>query len=180
MQSLLSFYNHDASLFSIEADLSLKDADIYVEFKLKNLSGIFDLPTFPVNHVGVVVERLDELWKNTCFEVFLSPEGGEEYYEFNFSLKPAWNVYHFEAYRKPQPPRATEDFVFKNLNWNPTSGRLILQLKNKTPHRSFCVGLAAILQEKSMNKHYCALAHKGDKPDFHLRESFTLLRRSTT
>src|SRR4051812_47799940 len=52
--------------------------------------------------------RADELWKTTCFEAFWAVPGQRGYWEVNFSpSKRAWNVYFFDDYRDPQPPRAT-------------------------------------------------------------------------
>jgi hypothetical protein len=45
-------------------------------------------------------QRADELWKTTCFELFLSVSGQGDYYELNFSPSGNWNAYHFDSYRE--------------------------------------------------------------------------------
>ncbi len=44
--------------------------------------------------------RRDELWRHTCFEVFLRPTAGETYVEFNFSPSTDHAGYAFAGYRK--------------------------------------------------------------------------------
>ena len=122
------------------------------------------------------IDFISGLWNQTCFEAFLKPVGTEQYYEFNFSFKPAWMIFHFERYRFPQPPIASKDFEMKSMKWESTNCKLTVELINKTKHKKFNIGLAAILEEKQGIKHYCALAHTGSKPDFHLSDSFTLVR----
>src|ERR1700741_3862060 len=43
--------------------------------------------------------RTDELWRDTCFEVFLRAAGSSAYDEFNFSPSGQWAAYRFDHYR---------------------------------------------------------------------------------
>ncbi|HTM95132.1 MAG TPA: hypothetical protein VL100_04840, partial [Croceibacterium sp.] len=43
--------------------------------------------------------RADGLWGTTCFELFLMPDGGPAYCEFNLSPSERWAAYDFAAYR---------------------------------------------------------------------------------
>ncbi len=98
------------------------------------------------------------------------------YYELNFSLKPAWNLYLFDRYRYPQPPKRAAEFELKSMNWDQFESKLNVELVNHTKFKKFNVGLTAVMEEQAGQKHYCALDHKGTQPDFHLLESFTLVR----
>lgn len=176
---ILKPYADNSPPFVLEADLRFQGRELLLEYKLSDPQGLFELPQQNLSWTGAAVPRQDGLWNATCFEAFLQPVGFENYYEFNFALSPAWQAYRFDSYRKPQPPARVEDFILKSLQWEASQGRLQICLENKTSHRQFQVGLTAILVEKTGAKHYCALAHKGTKPDFHLSESFTLLRGAT-
>ena len=44
--------------------------------------------------------RADGLWETTCFELFLRPDGGTAYCEFNLSPSERWNAYDFAARRE--------------------------------------------------------------------------------
>lgn len=119
----------------------------------------------------------DELWTTTCLELFLQEEGQSAYEEWNFSPSGNWAYYHFQSYRQAsggslcmQPLEPLHCF------WNDHQ----LLLKVSIPmyqtfvaeRRDLRYGLTAVLQLKSGEKQYWALAHAGDKPDFHLAESF--------
>ena len=44
--------------------------------------------------------RTDELWRSTCFELFLRFDDDERYVEFNFSPSTRWAAYAFDGYRE--------------------------------------------------------------------------------
>lgn len=87
---LKSFSNIDD--ISIDASLKLSKEKITLHFLLK---GALEAYCFPK---AERLERADELWKATCFELFLADEH-EVYYELNFSSSFAWNFYVLDAYR---------------------------------------------------------------------------------
>lgn len=172
---ILNPYTYDER-FTLEADLSLKGAGLILEYALYDRAGVFDLPLSSGLWSAEQIARSQGLWEATCFEAFLQPVGFEKYYEFNFSLKPAWNGFQFEAYRQPQPLVETADFAVQSMEWVAAQNRLVVVVENLSGYRKFKVGLAAVLQERSKNIHYCSIAHRGIKPDFHLADNFTLVR----
>lgn len=188
MQNLIPFPHNPASPETeasarstdapvVEADLQFEGSDLCLEFRfLNSQTDLLGLPEKAACWDGTEVPRQDDLWQATCFEAFLNPIGSSKYFEFNFSLKPAWNAYRFENYRTPQPATPTLDFVLKSMKWDPSKKHLLLVLENKTSYSQFRVGLSAIFLEKNGTKHYFALAHKGTQPDFHLVKSFILQR----
>ena len=44
--------------------------------------------------------RKNNLWEETCLELFLGPDNSDHYREFNLSPAGHWNVYHFSSYRE--------------------------------------------------------------------------------
>ncbi|MDZ7628512.1 MAG: DOMON-like domain-containing protein [Parvularculaceae bacterium] len=117
--------------------------------------------------------RTDGLWRTTCFEAFIRPGAGEAYTELNFAPSTQWAAYRFDSYRSgmsnaimraPVITVAREGRSFTLTAQIDTSGLGL------TP--SARVGLSAVLEEKSGAKSYWALAHGGDKPDFHRAEGF--------
>jgi len=142
-------------------------------FKITDLTSAISLKN-DFQSTAKDIMRQDELWKSTCFEIFLRPKAEEKYYEFNFSLTPAWNCYVFDSYRKPQPPKSSHDFELSTLSWQ--NHVLRAEIKNKTGYREFNVGLTTIIQDKENQLHYLAIDHAGEKPDFHLQDSFILQR----
>jgi hypothetical protein len=44
-------------------------------------------------------QRLDELWRHTCFEAFVRPSRSPAYQELNLSPSGDWAYYHFDDHR---------------------------------------------------------------------------------
>ncbi len=63
-------------------------------------TGIPKFPPLPPVEAMTESMRGDELWRHTCFEVFIRPLAGEAYYEFNFSPDLQWAAYRFDGYRR--------------------------------------------------------------------------------
>ena len=117
--------------------------------------------------------RADELWKTTCFELFLY-DGQGRYREFNFSPSGQWAAYAFTGYR------VVAD------NFDP---REVPEIKHEAGDNLFILtvfidrrdlagaelaGLAAVIEEKGGRPSYWALEHSGLQPDFHAPASFKL------
>jgi hypothetical protein len=136
-------------------------------------------------------KRQDELWKSTCLEVFVASVDRDSYLEINLSPSGDWNVYAFDKYRAgmrpasdPHPPmlRVEPSVSGDSLTWH---GALRLQELGRTVDLAgelseilsspgLVTGATAVLEYKSGEREYWALAHAGKQPDFHLRESFRL------
>lgn len=170
MRNLIPFQN-TAAPAQVQAEIVWLFPNLLVQFFIQDPENRLQLPT-SFEAPGPQVPRADELWKETCFEVFLQTEGESSYYEFNFSLKPAWNLYAFECYREPQPPTSSEDFQLRTMKWD--SGVLTCDLHTQKEFSGLRFGLTAVLREPLGSAHYLALHHAGAKPDFHRPESFTL------
>ncbi len=132
-------------------------------------------------------ERQDELWKSTCFECFLGRVGEPNYVEWNFAVSGEWASYAFADYRSQMAPATVPSPVFHLpvLNDRLKSERCLLEIEANVPdeiHRlraapvPLQASLTAVVIEKGEDKpFYWAVEHWRDKPDFHARESFTLL-----
>jgi hypothetical protein len=114
--------------------------------------------------------RADELWKTTCFEAFLRPAGKKSYREWNFAPCGQWAAYDFSSTRKGMknadaaaPYVRMED----NLTWWALGATIAIPTDAQ-----WHLGLSAVIEEKDGTKSYWALAHAGDKPDFHSPDCF--------
>ena len=117
--------------------------------------------------------RADELWKTTCFELFLKPHGGESYLELNLSPSERWNAYDFERYRQGMSerpfPREPECTMRLGSSFDifdaaiPAAG---------LPTVDCALGLCAVIEEQDGTKSYWAPVHADGKPDFHAQACF--------
>jgi hypothetical protein len=120
-------------------------------------------------------QRVDGLWRHTCFEAFVMAGEGPEYYEFNFSPSGEWAAYSFQSYRK-----AGEPVVWKEpaIRVRRSADRLELAVEFHADFPSGCrslrLGLSAVVEQADGGLSYWALRHPPGRPDFHHLDAFAL------
>ncbi len=158
--------------FRISADIQDHKGLLLLSFRLE---GDLDSILFPSPVAKPQTE--DGLWQSTCCEVFLRWAGQSAYEEWNFSPSGNWAHYGFQSYRE-----RTESWQPKTLSV-PVHTKLTRQLfelevgVERPMSRGDVSGLVeysltAVVQEKNEERHYWALTHAGQKPDFHDARSF--------
>jgi len=121
--------------------------------------------------------RTDELWRHTCFEVFVAGHRSMAYREFNFSPSGQWAAYVFTDYRAGMLP--LELHRAPALRWQRTAARLELIATLPadalmTDQTALRIALSAVIEEQSGTITYWALKHPAGQPDFHHPGSFAL------
>ena len=121
------------------------------------------------------VARLDplRLWEHTCFELFAREPGATRYVEWNFSPTLQQSRFVFSRYRERVEVSDTgaATMVFER-------GARLLTLRVSAPlalSSSTRIGLCVVVRERSGATSYWALAHGGERPDFHAPEAFRQL-----
>lgn len=114
--------------------------------------------------------RADDLWRHTCFEVFVGGEGGG-YGEFNLSPSGQWASYRFDGYREGMRPAGEEAVV---LGLDGGADYAALEAEIALPADARRLGLSAVIETREGAMTYWALSHPSDKPDFHHPETMTL------
>jgi hypothetical protein len=115
--------------------------------------------------------RADELWRTTCFEAFLAVEGEESYREWNFAPRGNWAGYDFSGYREGMEKADVRSLPYirmeDNFTWWTVGATIAVEADKR-----WNLGLSAVIEENDGTKSYWALAHTGEKPDFHARDCF--------
>lgn len=122
--------------------------------------------------------RADELWKHTCFEVFVRKTDGKGYLEFNLSPTGEWAAYGFDGYRDGM---ANITFV-KSVPIGTRLSDQAFALKAEIdltgvkdlPAGDWAVAVTSVVEAVDGSKSYWALAHPEGKPDFHAADGFVL------
>jgi len=116
--------------------------------------------------------RVDQLWRHTCCEAFISAPGTAAYWECNFSPSTEWAIYRFRAYREGMgigenaAPLALS--VASNAQRLDLSATLDLrQFPLPEGAGGFRLALSAVIEEVSGRISYWALRHPTGQPDFH-------------
>lgn len=117
--------------------------------------------------------QADELWRTTCFELFIADAGGS-YREFNFSSSGQWAAYRFSGYRNlagDYEPIIEPEIITD-------SGASVLTVTVFLSAQEFAgsshTSLTAVVEEKRKRMSYWADRHPGLKPDFHNPACFVL------
>jgi hypothetical protein len=117
----------------------------------------------------------DNLWRHTCFEMFIRQDGFDAYHEFNFSPSGEWAAYAFERYREAKP--ASEAALDPQITLSRGAGSLELNARAPLDRLSsgavLTLGLSAVIEDADGTLSYWALEHPADKPDFHHPDAFT-------
>jgi hypothetical protein len=123
--------------------------------------------------------RADELWRHTCFELFVGLPDREAYVELNFSPSGEWAMYGFVAYRRGMRPIDVRRAP--RIALRPIEHGLVLEavtylddLPMPQPGSPLRAGAAAVIEETDGAMSYWALAHPSALPDFHHRLGFAL------
>ena len=121
--------------------------------------------------------RADELWRHTCFEVFVRPSSAPSYYEFNLSPSTQWAAYGFAGYRSEM--RVANEIAEPRIDVSTDDERYVLSvLLDLDPlvqgDAAWRLGLSAVIEEKDGAISYWALKHPEGRADFHHSDCFAL------
>jgi hypothetical protein len=121
-------------------------------------------------------ERSHQLWRHSCFEIFIRMPGEAGYHEYNFAPSSHWAAYGFDDRRLGMhnleighPPvieaqRTASEFIL-------TASLASLDLLRDA---SWQIGLSVIIEESSGGLSFWALAHPKGAADFHHEDCFAL------
>lgn len=118
--------------------------------------------------------RVDELWRHTCFELFLRPTGAVPYYEFNFSPSGQWAAYRFDGYRSGMAPIDAVPHIATRSGPELFEMDVALELPWLADFGPLRLGISAVIEENDGRVSYWALTHPSGKPDFHHTDGFAL------
>jgi hypothetical protein len=153
------------AVHTVDADLERVAGGVVATFRVSGDLSRLVLPE------PAAAGRADDLWKTTCFELFVEGEGAT-YREFNFSPSTHWAAYEFADYR--QPSGNAEAQVEITCSSDPRQLILTANLSSEVPNPAR-VGLSAVIEETDGVLRYWAAAFAPGKPDFHARATRALL-----
>jgi len=144
------------------------DDSVLVRFEL---SGDLDALALPES---AAPSRRDELWRHTCFELFLRAEGAPGYLEFNLAPSGDWAAYAFDGYRSRTIDPPLDQIL---IDANRADDRLIVTtLFTPSPalpaDQPWRASLTAVVETRDGGVSYWAVAHPEGRPDFHHADGF--------
>jgi len=117
-------------------------------------------------------ERMDNLWRTTCFEVFWQPQGGTAYREFNLSPSSKWAAYDFDDFRENGRDAPVDAIAVASAH---SSEALLLtaDIATDLPLPAM-IALNAIVEDSKGILHNWALSFRDGPADFHSSETRSL------
>lgn len=115
--------------------------------------------------------RADDLWRTSCFELFVDGEG-TAYREFNFSPSGAWAAYQFVDYRvgMTEADARVSIEASRHANWFELVARIDAGFALPVP-----VGLTAVIEETDGIARYWSASFAPGRADFHAAAVRSLL-----
>ena len=118
--------------------------------------------------------RGDDLWKQTCFELFLASTGSESYREVNLCPSGAWNLYRFDRYRQGMREETIDCLRYRFL---PEADILVLRIEIdlnplRLKDKALKVNPCAVLLSREKKLSHWAFSHPGSRLDFHDRQTW--------
>lgn len=115
--------------------------------------------------------RRDELWQQTCMELFARVGAGPGYLEFNFSPNGDWAAYEFSDYRGArrnlEPAECAVRSIREGNSLRVCAALTVPSMAAAGQAVAWQLNLAAVLESSDGALSYWALRHPRAQPDFH-------------
>lgn len=154
--------NPPLAISAVEARWGLVGPWLQLRWRVEGANSVL-LPPFTGRR------RADGLWQTTCCEMFVRPEGGDSYTEFNFSPSESWAAYRFASWREGMAhhPVSHDPVITPRPGRNLLIVDVALPLADLPPLPA-ALSLTMVIEEEGGALSYWAMAHGDpDKPNFH-------------
>ena len=169
---ILQPWGNSAALFQISGHVTRSRTGLHLCYELRGKAAELLLP-----EPSTTQRRRDGLWRSTCFEFFIAPQGLPQYWEVNLSPSGDWNVYAFADYRAGMREEAAVTALPFTFQQQADCCRLALDFPLAeliSPQQPAELAVSAVLHDRNGERSFHALAHCGSQPDFHQRASFLI------
>ena len=165
MKKILKSYDNIENI-RLESAVTLEKSSLKVEFK------IFGVVEYYIFEKEKSLRRAHELWRATCFELFLANSKKEEYLEINFAPSKAWNVYFLKAYRAEVEELELLSEAKITNHYREHFYSISFELDGIELDEFDSYNATAILLKKEKVRTFWSLKEMREKPDFHDRGYF--------
>ena len=156
---------------TIVSRLTFDSNNISLHFKISGAVKKYQIP------LKENLKRANNLWKATCFELFLANSKTQSYYEINISPTLHWNIYRLETYRAEPKELISSSKPIIEIKEDEKSYEIDFELECKELDlvEFDQYNLAVILLNKQNEREFWAVNPVGERPDFHDRGGFCRL-----
>ena len=160
---ILKRHNKEKKDINIQASFEIDNKTLTLEFtvtgELKKY--IFNKPSKQT--------RENELWKKSCFELFIAQKSNPAYYELNISPSTNWNFYSFADYKREmkEEENVSEPSIYSSKIDNEYRLSFEFDFYQEIKERELIFNLAVILLDKKGVRHFYSINRKEGNVDFH-------------
>ena len=164
---ILKNHKREEKNIVIEASLEIEQKRVKVEYKVTG-----ELNNYIFEEASKQ-KRANELWKSTCFELFIAPKEKLNYWELNISPSTKWNLYTFDNYKELM--REEKNISIPNIEITQREDGYILSCEVYFDIEEFSpkdnnFNLAVILLDKKEVRHFYSINRKDGVVNFHDRD----------
>ena len=156
---------------TVKATIKLHQNHLILEYQiLGNLSN-YHFPKITTQ------QRADNLWLDTCFELFVASINSNSYWEINISPSTKWNIYYFTSYKEGM--RNSDIISIPTIKAHKYHNEYVLSVESIISEECFdqglLINLCVILLDKKGVRHFYSIKRREESPDFHDRDYFAHL-----
>ncbi|MFP5519027.1 MAG: hypothetical protein ACLGGX_03940 [Bdellovibrionia bacterium] len=166
---LYNWTPHHRGQFQLHSRVHRHSEAMEVTFELKGSTSQLSLRP----HKGG--QRCDDLWKDTCFEVFFhhSSSTSNQYWEINCAPNGDWNFYHLDDYRQNLKSEKLGQVQLTLFEIQPDQLRIAFKIEGPISEE-LQLAATAVIKTLDGTVSYWSTCIADNKPDFHLKSIRTL------
>ncbi|RUM68464.1 MAG: hypothetical protein DSZ07_06640 [Sulfurovum sp.] len=167
---ILKNHNKEKKDINIQANFEIDNKMLILEFtvsgEIKNY--IFNKPC--------IQAREDNLWKESCFELFIAHSNKPSYYELNISPSTNWNFYSFSNYKREmnEEKNISEPFIDSSKMQEAYKLSFEFEFYEEFIEKELIFNLAVILLDTKGIRHFYSIHQREERVDFHDKEYWNL------
>ncbi len=164
---LKSFKKESDSIIDFKVDLEIKEYLFLLSYSI--FGDISEIIIPYIENFTSNYQRKDELWKTTCFELFIANKIDKSYFEINVSPDYGYNTYSFNDYRYGMKEEGSLSIknIEKIKDNNKFNLKFILKSENLINIDNLLVNISSVIKYNNGKTEHWALNHSADKADFH-------------
>jgi len=166
---ILKNHRKEQKEIEIKASFETTDNTIKASFEITG-----DISNYIFNHPSRQT-RKNELWKETCFELFLAHKNSSEYYEANISPSTEWNFYNFSDYKTDMKEKKDIYAPLISSVKMVDKYSISFEFEFNAIRSNLSFNLCVILLDKEGIRDFYSIHRKKENVDFHDREYWSLL-----
>jgi hypothetical protein len=158
---------------TINASIEILDSKLKLNYQVVGDISKYHFPS------KTTQQRANNLWLDTCFELFIANRNEDSYWEINISPSTKWNSYHFTRYKEEM--RESNLFLTPQIKIEKQKNKYELFFETTFSRgvlkEKLDINLSVILLDHKGKRNFYTINRRNDSPDFHDRATFAIFEK---